>query len=187
VLLASTTKLTKDIVSQAPITLVPAGSEKIETKYTILVKQYALTSSAYEFWETLQNNTQKLGSIFDVLPSEVQSNFHCISNPGELVVGYLSAGNVSKKRIFITSDQLPHYDTQYPYACELDTAFRNPPRPAAPTIDILVPASSPYSVINALYLPPANPYGLPTAYTYSTKPCVDCTLRGKRSPPPFWK
>ncbi|MBS1530084.1 MAG: DUF4249 domain-containing protein, partial [Bacteroidetes bacterium] len=35
VLVASTTKLTKDIINQAPITLVPASSEKLETKYSI--------------------------------------------------------------------------------------------------------------------------------------------------------
>ena len=187
VLVASTTKLNKDIVSQAPITFVPASSEKVETKYTILVKQYALTSDAYEFWETLQKNTERLGSIFDVLPSETQSNYHCISNSAELVVGYLSAGNVSEKRIFITPVQLPHYVTEYPYACELDTAWLNPPRSGAYVESILIPASSPYGIVNALYLQPANPFGLPTAYNFSIKQCVDCTLRGKRTPPSYWK
>jgi hypothetical protein len=187
VLIASTTKLNKDIVSQAPITFVSGSSEKIETKYTILVKQYALTSDAYEFWETLQKNTEKLGSIFDVLPSETQSNYHCISNPGELVVGYLSAGNVSEKRVFITAAQLPHYVTQYPYGCQVDTAWLNPPRQGAYLAGILIPSNSPYGIINALYLQPPNPFGLPTAYNFSTKPCTDCTLRGKRNPPPFWQ
>ena len=187
VLIASTNKLNKDIVSQAPITFVQASSEKIETKYSILLKQYALTSDAYEFWETLQKNTEKLGSIFDVLPSETQSNYHCISNPGELVVGYLSAGNVSEKRVFISAAQLPHYVTQYPYGCQVDTAWLIPPRSGAYLEGVLIPASSPYGIINALYLQPPNPFGLPTAYNFSTKPCVDCTLRGKRNPPPFWQ
>jgi hypothetical protein len=187
VIIASTNKLTNDIVSQAPITVVPGTSEKIETKYTILVKQYALTSDAYEFWSVLQRNTQNLGSIFDVLPSETQSNFHCLSDPNELVVGYLSAGNVSTKRIFITAAQLSQYTTQYPYDCDLDTAFINPPHAGTLPINDLIPATSPYLVVSALYLPPANPFGKPTAYTYSTKLCVDCTLRGKRIPPPYWR
>lgn len=187
VLIASTTKLNKDIVSRAPITFVPGSSEKVETKYTILVKQYALTSDAYEFWDTLQKNTEKLGSIFDVLPSETQSNYRCISNPGELVVGYLSAGNVSEKRIFITAAQLPHYITQYPYGCQLDTAWLNPPRPGVYVEGILIPASSPYGIVDALYLYPPNPFGLPTSYNFSVKPCTDCTLRGKTNTPPFWQ
>ena len=187
VLIAATTKLNKDIVSHAPITFVPAGSEKVETKYTILVKQYALTSEAYEFWNTLQKNTERLGSIFDVLPSETQSNYHCVSNPDELVVGYLSAGNVSEKRIFITASQLPNYATQYPYGCQLDTAWLNPPRTGSYLESILIPLSSPYGIVNALYLQPPNPFGLPTSYNFSTKECVDCTLRGRRNPPPYWK
>jgi len=187
VIIASTHKLTKDIVNQAPITVVPGTSEKIETKYTILVKQYALTSDAYEFWSVLQRNTQNLGSIFDVLPSETQSNFHCLSDPNELVVGYLSVGNASTKRIFITANQLPQYKTQYPYDCELDTAFLNPPHGGTLPIGDLVPPNSPYMPVNGLYLLPANPFGGPTAYTYSTKLCVDCTLRGKRTPPSYWR
>ena len=187
VLVASTTKLNKDIVSLAPITIVPASSEKLETKYSILVKQYALTSDAYEFWETLQKNTEKLGSIFDVLPSETQSNYHCVSNAGELVVGYLSAGNMSQKRIFITAAQLPDYVTEYPYGCQLDTAWLNPPKPGSYLESILIPLNSPYGIVNALYLEPPNPFGLPTAYNFSTKPCTDCTLRGRTSPPPFWR
>lgn len=188
VLIFSTNKLVKDIVNQAPITLIPGTSEKIETKYSILIKQYALTTDAYNFWENLQKNTEKLGSIFDVLPSETQSNYHCITNPGELVIGYLSAGNVSSKRIFITVNQLPHYITQYPYECELDTTFDNPPHPHGqlPASEI-IPPNAPYIPVSGLYLLPPNPFGGPTAFTYSTRICVDCTLRGTRSQPLFWK
>lgn len=189
IVLASTTKLISDVVYQAPITTIPANSEKIETKYSILVKQYALTSDAYAFWENLQKNTEKLGSIFDVLPSQTQSNFHCVTNPGELVIGYLSAGNASYKRIFITADQLlPTYSPTYPCACELDTAFDNPKTPYDVTqTNIFFQSNSLYLAVSGLYLPPANPFGKPTALTYSTILCVDCTVRGKKTAPAFWK
>ncbi|MGZ3764307.1 MAG: DUF4249 domain-containing protein [Mucilaginibacter sp.] len=189
VLIASTTKLARDVAYQAPITKVLSTSEKIETKYSILVKQYALTSDAYTFWENLQKNTEKLGSIFDVLPSETQSNFHCITNPNELVIGYLSAGNVSSKLLYITVDQLPStYTPIYPCHCELDTAFDEPDphilteKPAS----ILSLPNSPYLPITMLY-PVPDLLGLPYAYTYSTILCVDCTVRGKKTKPYFWK
>ncbi len=183
----STSALTTDIVSLAPVTFIPASSEKIETKYTILVRQYALTNDAYEFWETLQKNTEKLGSIFSVLPSEIQSNYHCVSNPNELVIGYLSAGNISTKRIFISAAQLPAYTRQYPYGCELDTAYRNPPHANTIPINDLIPSTSPYGIVSGLFLPPPDIKGLPTAYTFSSKICVDCTLRGRTTPPPYWQ
>lgn len=190
VIIATTVKLTKDFIYQAPLTLIPANSEKIETKYSILVKQYALTSDAYSFWLNLQSNTEKLGSIFDVLPSQAPTNFHCISNPGEMVIGYLSVGNASYKRIFITAAQLlPGYSPLYPCVCELDTAFDNPD-PKILTqkqTHILIPPTSPYLPVMGLFIPPDNPFGGPNAYTFSTILCVDCTVRGTAKAPPFWK
>jgi hypothetical protein len=192
VTVASTSKLSQDIISEAPITLIPSTSEKIETKYSILVKQYALTSDAYTFWENLQNNTEKLGSIFDVLPSENQSNFHCITNPNELVVGYLSVGSPATKRIFIAANQLPgNYSPVYPCECQFDTTYASyalqQQNPHALNIDIFSSANSPYMIMSGLYLPPADPFGKPTAYTYSTILCVDCTVRGTKTQPAFWK
>ena len=187
IVIASTAKLAQDVIFQAPITLVPSNSEKIETRYSILVKQYALTDDAYAFWENLQKNTEKIGSIFDALPSEVQSNFHCLNNPKELVIGYLSAGNVAKKRIFISANQLlPSYSPKYPCDCELDTAFYAPAG-VQKSVAILLPPTSPYVPIQALYPVPAGPFGLPYAFTYSTILCIDCTVRGTRSRPSFWK
>lgn len=191
VTIGSTIKLLNDIVYQAPITTIDARSEKIEMKYSILVKQYALTSDAYAFWINLQSNTQKLGSVFDVMPSESPTNYRCITNPDELVVGYLSVGNVAYKRIFISNNQLPSsYKAVYPAECELDTAFLvNPPKTQLELAqtDAFVHHGDLYEVVQALYLPPPNPFGGPTAVTYSTKICVDCTVRGKTAPPPFWR
>ena len=39
--LASTAKLAKDVLYQAPIVYIASSSEKIETKYSILLRQYA--------------------------------------------------------------------------------------------------------------------------------------------------
>jgi len=189
VVIASTTKLASDIVYQAPVTVLPANSEKIEKKYSILVKQYALTPDAYAFWQNLQRNTEKLGSIFDVQPSETQSNFRCVSDLKETVVGFLSAGNASYKRIFITADQLlPSYSPKYPYDCDLDTTFLNPKSPQEVIqTNIFNQSNSEYLAVSGLFIPPPNPFGGPTALTYSTLVCVDCTLRGTKVPPPFWR
>jgi hypothetical protein len=186
VIIASTTKLSQDIVSLAPITVIPSSSEKIETKYSILVKQYALNSDAYGFWENLQKNTEKQGSIFDVLPSETESNFHCVSNPNELVVGYLSVGSSTSKRIFIDASQLPsNYAPSYPEVCKIDSALASPTHPGQLPLGDLIPPSSPYVPLVALYLQVGPPD--PDGYTYSTKVCGDCTLRGSKKAPAFWK
>jgi len=187
--IASTTKLARDVIYQGPILFIPANSEKIETKYSILVKQYALTNDAYAFWQNLQNNTEKLGSIFDVLPSQAQTNFHCVTDPAELVIGYLSVGNVSTRRIYITAAQLlPTYSPQYPCYCELDTVFVSPnpkiPQELAWTEQYNRSPSS-YKLVQAFF--PTPDLGFPDKYTYYTNLCVDCTVRGTVKAPAFWK
>jgi hypothetical protein len=189
VMIGSTIKLLNDIIYEAPITTVDPTSEKIGMKYSILVKQHALTSDAYAFWANLQSNTQKLGSVFDVMPSESPTNYRCVTNPGELVVGYLSAGNVAYKRIFITKDQLlPSYKTTYPTVCELDTSFYYPKTPSQNLqTNIYAQNMNLYEPVQALYFAPPPPFGAPSAVTYSTPLCVDCTIRGKTAAPPFWR
>jgi hypothetical protein len=187
VVIASSAKLAQDVIYQAPVTTIPSTSEKIERKYSILVKQYALTSDAYSFWENLQKNTEKIGSIFDALPSENQSNFHCITNPNELVVGYLSVGSTTSKRIFITTDQLlKSYSPIYPSECKIDTAYYSPLHFGWISSSALTPDNSPYMPILALF-PFPNVLGVPYGYSYSTKICVDCTIRGTTTQPAFWK
>ena len=100
--LASTLKLTNDVVSQAPVNLIPKNSEKLSNKYSINVKQYALDEDAYEYWQAMKKNTEALGSIFDPQPSYMYGNIRSVSNPKEMVIGYFGACNVTEKRIFLT-------------------------------------------------------------------------------------
>jgi len=184
IILANTTKLTNDVVYQSPITTIDPSSEKIEIKYSIEVKQYALTSDAYSFWDNLHKNNETNGTIFDSQPSDNQTNYHCLTDPKELVVGYLSVGSVATKRIFINRNQLPQtYNPQYAYAngCQIDTAYY-----AKNQYGIFTPPTS-FTAINGLYFPPIPPFGAPTAVTYSTRDCADCTARGVVQPPPFWR
>ncbi len=181
--LASTTQLSSDVVYQAPVAIIDPSSEKIEVRYSIEVKQYALTSDAYNFWNNLHKNNESNGTIFDTQPSDNQTNYHCLTNPGELVVGYLSVGSVATKRIFIDRSQLlASYNPQYPYAngCQVDTAYY-----AKNQYGIF--GSQSYTAIQGFYYPPSPPFGLPSQVTYSTRDCADCTARGVTQPPPFWQ
>jgi hypothetical protein len=180
--LASTTQLTKDEVYQAPVVSIPSSSEKIQIKYSILVKQFALTPDAYNFWNNLHKNNETRGSIFDAQPSENQTNYHCLTNPTELVVGYLSAGSVASKRVFITRAQLPaSYDPRYLRACDIDSAFyfRANQQPLG--------RGTPFTTVDALFFSPFPPMGVPSVLLYTTNDCADCTTRGVVKAPYFWK
>jgi len=184
ILLGSTKALVQDVVYQNPLTQVASTSEKLETKYSILVKEYALTQEAYTFWQNLKTNNEQLGTIFSVMPSELTGNIHCVSNPAEPVIGYVSVGTVQQKRIFITQQQLPQtWFPVYPYDCKLDSMlFCDGPSCENDVALFLIPLGSKEYAINAIYVK-----GALIGYLSSDKECSDCTIRGSNKQPPFWK
>jgi len=107
VVLNSNAGLSQDVVINNPITQVPSTSEKLYHRYTIQVRQYALTREAFEFWSNLKKNTEQIGTIYDAQPSEIKGNIHCLSNAAEPVIGYISASTVTQKRLFIDNRDLP--------------------------------------------------------------------------------
>ena len=184
IILGSTAKLTQDVLYQLPLTAIESTSEKIELRYSILVHEYSLTADAYKFWGNLKKNTEQLGSIFDAEPSTINGNIHNTADPGEPVIGYISAGTVQTKRIFIDNEQLPDsWRPTYPYQCEADSLLFDHPKTHINDVALyLIPGVEiPISAIYAI----GNPK--PIGYTASTPFCIDCTLRGSTQQPDFWK
>ncbi|HEY9000586.1 MAG TPA: DUF4249 domain-containing protein [Mucilaginibacter sp.] len=187
ILLGSTKALVKDVVYQNPLTQITSTSEKLETKYSILIKQYALSSDAYKFWQSLKTNNEQLGTIFSVLPSELPGNIHCVTTPAEPVIGYISVGTVQQKRMFISEDQLPqNWYPVYPYECSLDSLlFCHGGTPCQNDVALfLIPlGSTEYAVFPITDKEDISVLG----YVAADAQCADCTIRGVNKPPPFWK
>lgn len=171
IVLASSAKLQHNVLYQSPIVSIASTSEKIEDRYSILLRAYALTADAYNFWVELKQNTEQLGSIFDAQPSQAPSNIHCLSNPSEPVAGYVSVCTVSSKRAFIYNSNLPAWVPTYPYQCALDTVGRQGPGFLFPQPNDFIPLTS----------------NLGGGTRYTSDVCADCTVRGTKTPPPFWK
>lgn len=177
--LASTTKLAADVVSDYKILSLPSRSEKLSVKNSILVKQYALTREAYQYWEIIKKNTENIGTLFDPLPSQQTGNIRSLTNPGETVIGYVSAGLVQEKRIFINSLDLPKEWRLFSANCRVDTLMLRD----ANIRDYfeggsLMPVDEIFPPGNAMY---------PIGYTYAPAPCVDCTTQGTNVKPSFWE
>ncbi|RZL63420.1 MAG: DUF4249 domain-containing protein, partial [Pedobacter sp.] len=85
IVLGSSAKLSDDVIFKQPLILIPSYSEKFSERYSILVKQYTLTKEAFEFWQNLKKNTETLGSIFDVQPSQLTGNIRSQDNAKEPV------------------------------------------------------------------------------------------------------
>lgn len=185
ILLGSTRALSQDVIYQSPLTQISSTSEKLEARYSILVREYALTNEAYNFWQNLKKNTEQLGSIFDAQPSEIQGNIHCVTNPSEPVVGYMSVGTVQQKRIFISYGQLPQaWKATYPYQCELDSLLYCNGQDCQNDVALfLLPLGGKEFAISPV--PQKNGPGI-AGYVSADAQCADCTIRGTTKPPAFW-
>lgn len=106
ILSASTAKLSEDRVSLYPLRFIPTNAIQLNSIYSILVKQYALTKEAYEYFQNLKRISEQTGSIFDAQPSELESNIHCINKPAQRVIGFLTGTSIQQQRIFIKNEQV---------------------------------------------------------------------------------
>lgn len=98
----TTATLSKDVVRFQPIVYIPISTNKLFWKYSINVKQQALSREGFDYWTEIARNTETNGSIFDPFPSQVSGNITCVTDPKEKVFGYFTGGVTKSERIFIT-------------------------------------------------------------------------------------
>lgn len=175
ILIGSSARLSEDVMYLAPLTFIPDDSWKISSKYSILVHQRVLSKGAYDYLEKMKKNSEQLGSIFDPQPSSSGGNIRCISDPSEIVIGYMYVSSEVEKRIFIDRMQVPGW--KYRFFCEPDTVVNN-----KDSLAYFFGAIR-WQAISAIMGPMG---GAITHYSASTLWCMDCTLRGTNVKPDFW-
>jgi hypothetical protein len=188
ILIGSSARLTQDVIREFPLQLLPADSDKLAIRYSILVRQYALGREAYEYLQKLEKNTESLGTLFDPQPTQLTGNIRSLSDPSEVVIGYFDVLSEQQKRIFIGREQLP----QWPAKTGLEAC-------KADTVDVLeippLPAGYMFVEKKWFYKPILGPVKDPKAplfvYTegavVSPTACVDCRATGTNIKPDFWQ
>jgi hypothetical protein len=170
ILIKNTSVYSQARVSKYPIRFISNEGDRLKETYSILVNQYSLNESEYDFWARVQNISQKVGNLYDMSPMAIPSNIRCCENPDERVLGYFSVSAVNQKRLFIRDNflGLPNF---FIY-CATDTL-----RGRLPDAGL----NSEFWVI--------EDYGdeIPPFWIISTfRECADCTTRGTNIMPPFW-
>ncbi|MDQ4139183.1 MAG: DUF4249 domain-containing protein [Bacteroidota bacterium] len=187
--IGTTARLNQDIIADYPLVLVPQGSVKLGRRYSILVKQYALSQEEYAYYEALRKNTENIGTLFDPLPTQLTGNVHSATNPSEPVIGFIGAHSETQKRIFVDKEELPKTWGRF------STGYEDCPVPDSITIDYLqyVDLEDVEDHFKTgIYLPLTPIYsrgGIPRliGYTSASASCVDCRLRGTNIKPDFWR
>lgn len=179
IMLGSSTALAQDVISHDSITHIPQNDVKIEVRYSILLRQYALDTAAYQYWQLLQKNTQQLGSLFDAQPTQLTGNVHNTTNASEPVLGYISASTIEEKRLFIANREVPNWNAVVYSGRSCD--------------DLIIGTDESNFLIYNYPDPEYGPYyftggGIgPPQLKIARKTCLDCTLAGgTNQPPSFW-
>ncbi|MBG8554295.1 DUF4249 domain-containing protein [Hymenobacter guriensis] len=174
--LGSTSRLSQDVLTDAPLRLLESNSLKLGIKYSILVKQYALTAEEFAYWEKLKKNTESLGGLFDPQPTQLTGNVHNLADTAEPVIGYVGAATVTEKRLFIDRTELGSI-------LRFKTGYEDCGNP-----DTVLLADVPAYFSRPNLLPIEGVYVARTLIGYTGNPavCVDCRLRGTTVKPDFW-
>ncbi|MGH2644298.1 MAG: DUF4249 family protein, partial [Chitinophagaceae bacterium] len=180
ILIGTTTGLSENFLSKAPLQFIPLHSEALSVLYSILVKVYSTSKPEYQFWNLLMKNTENTGSLFDPQPSTITGNIQCLSNPAEPVIGYVGVGIPAEKRIWINNSELPiswNGNGNF-YEC---SSFQivNDKDSIAKYFEEPVQLFAAVKAVKDLQ-------GDTLGYEITRRRCADCTQRGTTQRPPFW-
>ncbi len=164
------------------VSFIDLNERKIFTRYSILVKQNAISSEAFRFFETLEE-LSKSGNIFSQnQPGFLAGNIYQVNDPDAMVVGYFEVAREAEKRIFFNFEDIfsPDVKPDPEKGCVIVA-----PSPVQPgDIDTFVASGQ------LQYLGPAPPSGDPLKpngpYYLVTTRCIDCKVLGTPEKPDFW-
>ncbi len=74
---------------------------KFEYGYDVYVKQSAISETAFQYWESLDNQKKNTGSIFEKSNFQIRGNMQNIDNQDELVLGLFEVSGVVGVHYFI--------------------------------------------------------------------------------------
>jgi len=171
ILLGTSERLVADKISQAPLIHLKGNDEKVSEMYSILLRQYAITKEAYLYLDNMRKNTEQIGGLFDPQPSEIKGNIECVSDPAETVIGFISAGTVVQKRLFIGRKDKPAIsrDWMFQHSCE----------------QLFVKEENILSTGSLIIEKSVNDKG-ESGYNAATRTCIDCRFRGSNIKPSYW-
>jgi Domain of unknown function (DUF4249) len=188
ILLGSSAALSTDIIFREPIARIYQNDPRMDTRYSILVRQYAIDASTYDYWALVQKQSETLGGLFDTQPAQLTGNIHNRKVPAEPVYGFVSASTVQEKRIFVSNQELPGWKSIPTQQCNQLAFFVDTPTQDSNTYYETDPNFTIYGFGSVQSnLPGGKPQKGPFQFLM-TLACLDCTFQGGSTiKPPFWQ
>jgi hypothetical protein len=133
----------------------------------MLVRQFALSEAAYNYWEKLRINSTMQGGLYEKQPLAIKGNMVNLTNPEKDVLGYFYASSLSERRYYYQN--VPGIELNFDNGCYEEGLGRGGWKEFYPS-DYPV-----YYYINAGSVRILN------------RECIDCRLMGGTTvKPDFW-
>ncbi len=155
-------------------------SDRLLLQYYVQVSQYSITEKEYEFWRQMKEISESGGDIFDRQPYQIMTNIHCLSNPGEMVLGYFQVSSVIKKRICIKGSDIEEMGLNpYQYMC--DVVIKGPQDYLSEKPVTFDRIYKNFTAQNYNFIAPEE-----GRLMFVDKYCSDCAMSGSTEKPEFW-
>lgn len=104
------------VYQKMPLNFVSSQTKRLQQRYSLLVRQLALSEKSFWYWNELGKNVQSKGGLFDTQPALTPSNICKVDEEDELIIGFFSISGATETRIFV--DDVPDLNVYSdPYYC----------------------------------------------------------------------
>lgn len=176
--------VTGNTIERILIRFIPRDDYILSHRYSILVKQYAQSPDAHNFYRTLKEQSSNDNVFSGIQPGFIEGNIRSSTNANEKVIGFFEVASTNEKRLFFNyQDFFPNEDLPpYPFSCR---SFSAPSTitiggSSSPLKDAIESGNFVYVDGNFGQVPEAGPYLM------TRRPCGDCTTLGSNIVPEFW-
>lgn len=158
-LLGTTEKLAENRVAEHKLFEIASTDERLSVLYHVEVSQMQIRKEAYDYFKMLQEEVERTGGLFSpVMSAGDNGNIFNLSDPDELVIGYVEVASVTRKGMYLSHDM----DLYVPDKVELCKIF-----------------SKDYPMKDLVW------YNYPETKTYPE--CVDCRQgKATKNRPSWW-
>ena len=106
----SANQMTQPTLQSFPLQFIDTRTVKISMRYSMLLLQYTISTSAFQYWNEVEKLHEETGSLYTRQPYQVKGNFINQTDPDAMVLGYFMTAGVTNRRIFIDK---PSFDFNY--------------------------------------------------------------------------
>tara|TARA_R110000850_G_scaffold203228_1_gene329475 strand:+ start:88854 stop:90074 length:1221 start_codon:yes stop_codon:yes gene_type:complete len=180
IIVTETLSLEQDQLSNFEVKFIKKDNTIIAHRYSILLKQFVITSNAYNYFKKRNELSEEGNLFFQIQSGFVEGNLNSISSPNEKVIGFFSVSAVSQLRYFFNWDDLFPGEPYPIIPCQVSS----PPLLSRAGLCYL----STFVTSNRVkyYEDNLEPQPGEGPYKVVRRECGDCTASGTNVEPDFW-